>query len=164
MDQVLAYASEKATEYADSADLHSAPAQSNMLNLLLAPIKVYVSLFTALALPNYIPLFSSQTYPTRRSVGGEVARSLLRNRTKISKSENLEGVLQILKVLIKEGVQQPVGYPGLQSQRRGGETDETIEEQGWLARIIHLIQGPDNDTQLKVRMMLPKINDSVDNC
>lgn len=45
-------------------------------------------------------------------------------------------------------MQQPVGYPG--SQRRGGETDETIEEQGLLARLVHLIQAPDNDTQLKV--------------
>lgn len=47
-------------------------------------------------------------------------------------------------------MQQPSGYPGAQSQRRGGETEETIEEQGWLARIVHLVQGPDNDTQLKV--------------
>lgn len=51
-------------------------------------------------------------------------------------------------------MQQPVGYPGLQSQRRGGETDETIEEQGWLARLVHLIQAPDNETQLKVRIVL----------
>jgi vacuolar protein sorting-associated protein 35 len=108
-----------------------------------------VSLFTALALPNFVPLFSSQTYPTRRAVAGEVARSILKNQTKITTTENLEVVLQILKVLIREGMQQPVGYPGLQT-RRGGETDETIEEQGWLARIVHNIQGSDNDTQLKV--------------
>lgn len=151
VDQVLSYASNKAADYADSADLHSATAQSNMLNLLLAPVRSYVSLFTALALPSYLPLFSSQSYSTRRSVAGEVARSILRNKTKISTLENLDGVLQILRVLIKEGIQQPVGYPGLQSRQRGGETDETVEEQGWLARIIHLIQGPDNDIQLKVR-------------
>jgi vacuolar protein sorting-associated protein 35 len=154
VDQVLSYASEKSTEYADSADLHSSPTQQNLLKLLLAPIKSYVSLFTALALPNFVPLFSSQTYPTRRAVAGEVARSILKNQTKITTPENLEGVLQILRVLIKEGMQQPVGYPGLQTQRRGGETDETIEEQGWLARIVHYIQGPDNDTQLKVRSMI----------
>jgi len=53
-------------------------------------------------------------------------------------------------VLIKEGMQQPGGYPGVQSQRRGIETDETIEEQGWLARIVHLIYSPDNDTHSKL--------------
>ena len=134
----------------DSPDLHSAAAQSNMLNLLLAPIKTYFSLFTALALPHYIPLFSSQTYFTRRSVAGEVARTILRNKIRISTSEHLEGVLSLLKVLIEEGTQQPSGYPGLGSRQRGGETDETLEEQGWLARIVHLVQASDNDTQLQV--------------
>ena len=47
-------------------------------------------------------------------------------------------------------MQQPAGYPGVPSQRRGAETDETVIEQGWLARIVHLIQSPDNDTQLKL--------------
>lgn len=150
VDQILSYASEKTAEYADSADLHSAASQSNMLNLLLAPNKTYFSLFTALALPHYIPLFSSQTYATRRAVAGEVARSILRNRTIISSSEHLDGVLSILNVLIKEGLQQPSGYSGLQTRQRSGETDETIEEQGWLARIVHLIKASDNDTQFKV--------------
>ncbi len=125
-----------------------------MLNLLLAPVRTYFSLFTALALPNYIPLFSTQTYSTRRSVAGEIARSILRNRVRISNSEQLEGVLSLLKVLVKEGVQQPSGYPGLGTRQRGGETDETLEEQGWLARIVHLVHGPDNDIQLQVRCKL----------
>lgn len=134
----------------DSPDLHSAAAQSNMLNLLLAPIRTYFSPFTALTLPHYILLLSSQTYSTRRSVAGELARNLLRNRVKISTSDHLDGVLSVLKVLIKEGIQQPTGYPGLGTRQRGGETDETLEEQGWLARIVHLVQAPDNDTQLQV--------------
>ena len=69
----------------------------------------------------------------------------------ISTPENLEGILEILKVLVKEGMQQPAGYPSVQSQRKGLETEETIEEQGWLARIVHLINSPDNGTQLQVR-------------
>lgn len=150
MDQILSYANQKVPQYANSADLHSAATQSNILNLLLAPVKAYISLFTALALPNYTPLLHSQTYPTRRAVAGEIARSIMRNQTKISTVDNLNGVLEILRVLIKEGLQQSGGYPGVQSQRRGVETDETIEEQGWLARIVHLIQSPDNDTQFEL--------------
>ncbi|KAA6415629.1 MAG: vacuolar sorting-associated 35 [Lasallia pustulata] len=150
VDQVLSYANEKVAQFANSADLHSAPTQASILSLLLAPIKTYVSLFTALALPSYIPLLHAQTYPTRRAVAGEVARSILRNQTKITTPENLEGVLEILRVLVREGMQQAGGYPGVPSQRRGMETDETVEEQGWLARIVHLIQSPDNDTQFKL--------------
>jgi vacuolar protein sorting-associated protein 35 len=109
-----------------------------------------MSLFTALALPSFIPLLHSQPYPTRRAVAGEVARSLLRNLTPITSVDNLDSVLEILKVLIKEGIQQATGYPGGPIQRKAMETDETIEEQGWLAKIVHLIQGPDNNTQFKV--------------
>ncbi|EER44985.1 vacuolar sorting protein [Histoplasma capsulatum H143] len=150
VDQVLEYATKKTLEYAGTADLHSSAAQSNLLNLLLAPIRAYISIFTALSLPNYIPLFAAQPYSTRRAVAGEIARGISRNRTIISTSEHLDGVLQILRVLIKEGIQQPIGYPGAPQQRRSGETEETIEEQGWLARLVHFIQGPDNDTQLKL--------------
>jgi hypothetical protein len=74
----------------------------------------------------------------------------MRNKTHITSVENLESVLEILKVLIKEGIQQAQGYPGGPIQRRAQETEETIEEQGWLARIVHLIHGKDNDTQFKV--------------
>ncbi|KAB8338781.1 hypothetical protein FH972_021726 [Carpinus fangiana] len=148
LDQVLAYASEKTQQFTNSADLHSQQCQSNILNLLLSPIKTYASLFTALALPHFVPLLQSQTYPTRRALAGEIARSLLRNQTKISTEENLESVLEILKVLITEG-QTQTGYPGGPT-RRGQETDETIEEQGWLARIVHLIKSPNNETQLKL--------------
>jgi vacuolar protein sorting-associated protein 35 len=74
----------------------------------------------------------------------------MRNQTAIATVENLESVLEILKVLIREGIQQAQGYPGGPIQRRAQETEETIEEQGWLARIVHLIHGKDNDTQFKV--------------
>lgn len=149
VDQILDYSNKKCQQHANSADLHSRACQTNILNLLLAPINAYVSVFTALSLPQYIQLLHSQLYPTRRAVAGEVARNLQRNQTKISTLSNLEAVLEVLKVLIKEGTQQPAGYPGVQ-QRRGIETDDTIEEQGWLARIVHLIHSDDNDTQFKL--------------
>lgn len=152
VDQVFQYANKEVGRFANSADLHSQASQSNILSLLLAPVKTYFSLFTALAIPSFIPLLQAQTYPTRRSVAGEVARTLLRNETKITTPENLQGVLEILKVLIKEGMQQPAGYPGGPARQRGAiETDETVEEQAWLARLVHLVRGTDNNVQFKVR-------------
>ncbi|KAI9661111.1 MAG: Vacuolar protein sorting-associated protein 35 [Bathelium mastoideum] len=150
IDQVFSFANEKVAQFANSADLHSQASQSSLLNLILAPIRAYVSLFTALALSNFIPLMHSQTYPTRRAVAGEISKSILRNQTEISTPENLEGVLEILKVLVKEGTQQQSGYAGGPANRRAAETDETIEEQGWLARIVHLIKNPDNEIQFKL--------------
>ncbi|KAI9675833.1 MAG: Vacuolar protein sorting-associated protein 35 [Trizodia sp. TS-e1964] len=156
IDQILSYAHEKVTHHSNSTDLHSAASQTNILSLLLVPLKSYFSLFTALALPHYLILLHEQTYPTRRAIAGEVARTILKNQTKISTVENLEGILEILRVLIREGMQQPGGYPGVATQRRGLETDETLEEQGCLARTVHLIHSSDNDTQFKLLQVTRK--------
>lgn len=150
VDQVLQYATKEVARFTNSADLHSQASQSNLLSLLMAPVRAYFSLFTALALPNFVPLFHQQAYPTRRAVAGELARSLLRNETKIVTPENLDGVLSILSVLIKEGMQTPASYPGGPTRRGAVETEETVEEQGWLARIVHLIRAPDNTTQFQL--------------
>jgi vacuolar protein sorting-associated protein 35 len=157
VDQVLDYAHSKVKEHANSADLHSQPAQQSLLALLQSPLRRYVSIFTALSLPTYVPLFQSQTYPTRRAVAGEVARTLLKSQTLISTPAHLENVLEVLKVLIKEGSQPPAGYPGVvQPRARALETDETMEEQGWLARLVHLIHSDDNDTQFRLLQMARK--------
>lgn len=150
VDQVLQYATKEVARFTNSADLHSQASQSNLLSLLMAPVRAYHSLFTALALPNFVPLFHQQAYPTRRAVAGELARSLLRNETKIVTPENLDGVLSILSVLIKEGMQTPNSYPGGPMRRGAVETEETVEEQGWLARIVHLIRASDNSTQFQL--------------
>lgn len=155
VNQILDYATIKVRENANNADLHSPPAQQSLLALLQAPLNRYLSIFTALSLPTYVPLFQSQSYPTRRAVAGEVARTLLRDQTRISTPSQMENVLEVLKVLIKEGSQTQSNYPGV-AQRRAVETDETMEEQGWLARIVHLINGEDNDTQFRLLQMTRK--------
>lgn len=145
VDQVFLYATKEVSRFQNSADLHSAPAQASLLQLLLGPVKTYYSLFTALALPNFVPLYQAQTYPTRRAVAGEVARSLLRNETKIATPEQLQGVLSILSVLISEGQSNSSTGPG--ARRSAPETPELLEEQGWLARLVHLLRSPTNTGQ-----------------
>ncbi|RFU74222.1 vacuolar sorting-associated vps35 [Trichoderma arundinaceum] len=154
VDQILAYATAKTKENINNADLHSAQAQQSLLALLQAPLNRYASIFTALSLPTYVPLFQAQSYPTRRAVAGGIIRGLLKDQIKISKTEQLEHVLDVLSVLIKEGTQAPQ-YPGA-TQRRAVETDETLEEQGWLARMVHLLQGDSNDTQFKLLQLTRK--------
>ncbi|EME41680.1 hypothetical protein DOTSEDRAFT_73917 [Dothistroma septosporum NZE10] len=150
VDQVLHYATTEVARFQNSADLHSQQAQQSLLALLHAPVKAYFSLFTALALPSFVPLFQQQPYPTRRAVAGETARNILRNETKITTQAHLHGVLSILSVLIQEGMQTSSGYAAGAAKRNAIETEETVEEQGWLARIVHLIKGPDNVTQFKL--------------
>ena len=151
---MLAYSNEKVSQNANSADLHLQVTQSNILKLILAPIRAYNSLFEALALPSLIPLLQAQPYPTRRSGANEIIRIIFRKQIIISTVEDLELLLTVLKVMIKEGMHQPQSYPGGPIQRRGVETDETVEEQGWLARLVHVVQNDDDDHQLQVGQAL----------
>ena len=148
------YTHSKVSELSTSADLHSTACQQNLLNLLLAPVKSYASLFTALTLPNYLPLLHSQSYPTRRSVAGTVVQNIIKNRTLITTPEHAESVFDLIRVLIREGAQQPTHVTTAPTTRRtnarDSETDETLEEQGWLARLVHLLYSPNNDTQFKI--------------
>lgn len=155
VDQILSYATIKTRENINNADLHSAPAQQSLLALLQAPLDRYVSIFTALSLPTYVSLFQAQSYPTRRAVAGGIIRTLLKDRTKISQVDQMEHVLNIMAVLIKEGSQNGQGYTG-NAPRRNIETDETLQEQGWLARLVHLVDSETNDTQFKLLQMVRK--------
>ena len=125
----------------DSPDLHSPATQNYFLSLLLAPISSYSNLLTILALPNYLKLLHAQTYATRRSVAAAVCHSILNSDTIVSTPEDVEGVLSLVRVLIKEGIQTS-SMPG--SNQRSSESEETIEEQGWLARLVHLFTNKDS--------------------
>ncbi|KAK6508460.1 Vacuolar protein sorting-associated protein 35 [Arthrobotrys conoides] len=151
VDQVLEYTHQKVKELSSSADLHLLATQQNILGVLLAPLGSYVSLFTVLALPNYIPLLHAQSYQTRRAVASSVIKTILSSSVKVATEEHVQGVLNLVQVLIKESAPQQAIYPGTQ-QRRLRETDseEVVEEQGWLARLVHVIQSEDNDVQYKL--------------
>ncbi|EWC47353.1 hypothetical protein DRE_00321 [Drechslerella stenobrocha 248] len=151
VDQVLQYTLEKVQELSNSTDLHVLATQQNILGILLAPLNSYVSLFTVLALPNYVPLLHAQSYQTRRAVASSVIKTVLSNSIKISTEEHVQGVLNLVQVLIKESAPQQAVYPGTQPRRlRETDSDEVVEEQGWLARLVHVIHSDDNDVQYKL--------------
>jgi vacuolar protein sorting-associated protein 35 len=149
VDKVLSYAKDKTAEFVNSPDLHSPATQNHFLALLLAPISSYSNLLTILALPNYLKLLHAQTYATRRAVAAAVSHSILNNNTTISSPEDVEGVLSLIRVLIKEGGQSSPMVSG--PNQRSVETEDTAEEQGWLARMVHLFtnkESPETDFQI----------------
>lgn len=141
--------------FVNSPDLHSPECQKSLLALLTAPSATYRSLYITLALPSFLPLLRSQSHAIRRAVAGEFVRAFLRKETRITTPSELEGVLEVIKVMIKEGSQQPAGYTGGPARRlMAAETDETIEEQGWLARLVHLLRAKDTNVQFKLLQMM----------
>ncbi|KAL7414412.1 vacuolar protein sorting-associated protein 35 [Mrakia frigida] len=167
VDQVLAFAKEKVQEFAESPDLHTPATTANLLSLLLSPINSYTTVLTLLALPSYIPLLNSQPFSTRRSIAHAIVSSVLKNETLIDSPEDVSGVLGMCSVLIKDQKDPSGGSVGGGSGaggsgsygvggRRGGsgggvyDAEEMAEEQGWVARMVHLFRSDDLEVQFQL--------------
>jgi vacuolar protein sorting-associated protein 35 len=128
--------------------------------LLVAPINSYQSVLTLLAIPNYVPLLTQQLFSTRRSIAHSIVSSVLKNETIVETPEDVDGVLELCHVLIKDQTDSGVGIgsSGPQSApkdiRRVGayhvEREELAEEQGWVARMVHLFRAESLQVQFEV--------------
>ncbi|KAF8955537.1 Vacuolar protein sorting-associated protein 35 [Entomortierella lignicola] len=155
-DQVLGFAKEKTAEYSESPELQHKDTVSNLQNLLMAPINHYPSILTLLELPHFNGLLSLQPYQTRRAIAHAVVASILKNDTIISTPEDVNGILEICAVMIrdqKDGGHNSSPFRNTRNNRNDSgsvDPEEFAEEQGKLARIIHLFRSEDADTQAAI--------------
>ncbi|KAI8140334.1 vacuolar protein sorting-associated protein 35 [Fennellomyces sp. T-0311] len=153
VDQILLYAKDKVIEYSDSADLHSKVTEANLLSLLLSPINSYTSVLTLLALSNYQSLLAVRPYNTRRAVAHAMISSILKNQTIISSPEDVHDILELCDVLLRDQKDAPVGAVptspmyGVRGRTMSLEQEEFAEEQGWMAKLVHLFRSDNDDTQ-----------------
>lgn len=144
-----------------SPDLHAQQTTSNLQALLVAPINSYQSVLTLLAIPNYVPLLTRQLFSTRRSIAHSIISSVLKNETIIETPEDVDGVLELCHVLIKDQSDFASNQNTSNGQqthirevRRHGpyfvEREEMAEEQGWVARMVHLFRAESLDIQFEV--------------
>jgi vacuolar protein sorting-associated protein 35 len=131
-----------------SPDLHSPQTTANLLALLVAPITSYLSVLTLLAIPSYTPLLSSQPYSTRMAIGQAVVSSVLKNNTLIETSEDVSGVLGLCAVLVRD--QKDSTAASGPRGRQAIDYREMAEEQGWVARMVHLFKSEDLAVQFEV--------------
>lgn len=125
---------------------------NNLASLLIAPINSYQSVLTLLALPRYGHLLVLQPFATRRSLAHAIIASILKNETIIETPEDVRGVLELCQVLIRDQLDT---IPGKQTQaaRRPAyiaDREEMAEEQGWVARMVHLFRTDPLDVQFEV--------------
>jgi len=135
-----------------SPDLLIPATTANLLSLLLAPINSYQSVLTLLALPSYATLLQLQAFSTRRSIAHAIVSSVLKNETVIDTPEDVAGVLQLCHVLVKT---QPDAVPSplakqMGAGRVGMDVEEMGEEQGWVARMVHLFRAEDLGVQFEL--------------
>ncbi|KAF8185072.1 vacuolar protein sorting-associated protein 35 [Mycena galopus ATCC 62051] len=161
VDQVLGFAADKIKEYSESPDLHAQQTTSNLAALLVAPINSYQSVLTLLAIPNYAPLLTKQLFSTRRSIAHSIISSVLKNETVVETPDDVDGVLELCHVLIKDQSDAAAGgpaingtHPNMKDMRRHGpysvEREEMAEEQGWVARMVHLFRADSLDVQFEL--------------
>ncbi|KAL7424760.1 retromer complex subunit Vps35 [Cryptotrichosporon argae] len=144
VDQIFSFAHAKIQDYQQSPDLHSPQTTSNLLALLLAPIQSYSSVLTLLAIPSYTPLLAAQPYSSRAAIGHAVVSSVLKNGTLIETTDDVAGVLGLCAVLVRDEQQPPGG------RRPPVDLREMAEEQGWVARMVHLFRSEDAATQFEL--------------
>lgn len=139
--------------------MHSPQTTTNLAALLIAPINSYQSVLTLLAIPRYAPLLQQQPFSTRRSLSHAVISSVLKNETVVETPEDVNGVLDLCHVLVKDQTDSSLGT-GIGSQhslkdgRRMGpyhlDREDLAEEQGWVARMVHLFKAESLDVQFEV--------------
>lgn len=168
VDQVLSFAADKIHEFRDNSDLHAQQTTSNLAALLVAPINSYQSVLTLLAIPNYAPLLTRQLFSTRRSIAHSIVSSVLKNETIVEAPEDVDGVLELCHVLIKDQSDSSAAAGGIvhatqmhmKDMRRQSpyalEREEMAEEQGWVARMVHLFRAESLDVQFELLQIARK--------
>jgi len=153
-----------------SPDLYHPSTVQNLLSLLVAPTQAYPTPLTLLSLPTYTQILHAQPYLTRRAIGHAIVSAILKKETVISTTEEVKGVLDLCHVLVRDQKDANIGMPSNQFGRpqqqqmnRGNmmrnnstrgqayDYEEMAEEQGWVARLVHLFRNDDDDIQFKVR-------------
>lgn len=150
-------------------ELHSAQTTSNLQSLLLAPINSYQSALTLLALPRYNALLTLQNFSTRRAIAHAIITSIIKNETALESPEDVAGILEMAHVLVRDQRDLGAGLGSRSSQNMpttpynaimgrpmgpgGLDLEEQAEEQGWVARMVHLFKADTLDTQFEVRVL-----------
>ncbi|KAJ2636015.1 retromer complex subunit Vps35 [Coemansia sp. RSA 1286] len=175
VDNVLAFvrALPRARELAHSA--HSPATSNQLLSLLLGPLRAYANPLKVLELTNYGPLLESQTERTRKSVAVALLTAVLQRNTIMTTKEEVSGIAGLCASLINKpsSLQQGAmgdasGASGSSSNPRSSgyygsgaaaeqtysgtplDEEDLAEEQGLLARLVHLVRGPDVVSQLSL--------------
>ncbi|RKP33958.1 vacuolar protein sorting-associated protein 35, partial [Dimargaris cristalligena] len=170
IDQVLEFIAEKAEQAKLSPDLHAPSTINNLLALMQEPIRAYPSALHLLRLRHYGTLLEALTFSTRRAVARVIVEKIIQNETYIRSRLDAAGILGYCQVLIKSPKTHsgpsvahrapPAGAsPRFTDKRSGGRIpssgllndEDYAEDQGLLARLIHLFSIPeDSDEQLQL--------------
>jgi vacuolar protein sorting-associated protein 35 len=85
------------------------------------------------------------------AIGQAVVSSVLKNNTLIETSEDVSGVLGLCAVLVRD--QKDSTSASGPRGRQAIDYREMAEEQGWVARMVHLFKSDDLAVQFEVSLL-----------
>jgi len=147
VDQVLGFANSKIQEAMEGEQGMPIIPQSHFQPLLVAPINAYVSALTVLAIPNYYMLWAQQQPLAQRAIAQAIVHSILRRETVIGTPEEAHGILEFCTSLVKDKG-EIMATNATTSNGHVAMVDELAEQQGMLARLVHLFRSDDLNMQL----------------
>lgn len=118
-------------------------------------------MLTLLAIPHYVPLLTQQLFSTRRAIAHSIITSVIRNETVIETPEDVNGVLELCHVLIKDQTDGLLPSAPKDPRRQGSyrvDREELAEEQGLVARMVHLLRAESLSVQFEVRFRVRSID------
>ncbi|KAJ8710558.1 hypothetical protein PYW08_009073 [Mythimna loreyi] len=130
------------------ADIHQASGKTHLehntavfkelMKILKLPADHYKNILTLIKLQNYAPLIKHLNHPGRIMIAVHLINDVLETDCLISTPEDVESVLAMLDVLVKDQPDQPTAEP---------DVEDFMEEQGLLARLIHHFKSDSADRQ-----------------
>lgn len=131
-----------------SPGTHSAATANQLLALLLGPLRAYASPLKILALQNYAELLEAQTERTRRSVSVALLTAILQREAIMKTPDEVTGITRLCAALINR-LPDRNGFAG-DDDYDEMDDEELSEEQGLLARLVHLAHADDAGMQLEL--------------
>lgn len=116
---------------------HNTPVFKELMKILKLPADHYKNILTLIKLQNYAPLINRLNQVGRMMIAVHLINDVLESDTTVSTPEDVEAVLSMLEVLVKE---QPDGAVDT-------DNEDFVEEQGLLARLIHHFKSDSADQQ-----------------
>ncbi|CAH0696422.1 unnamed protein product [Spodoptera exigua] len=130
------------------ADIHQASGKTHLehntavfkelMKILKLPADHYKNILTLIKLQNYAPLIRHLNHPGRIMIAVHLINDVLETDCLISTPEDVESVLSMLDVLVRDQPDQPTAEP---------DVEDFMEEQGLLARLIHHFKSESADRQ-----------------
>ncbi|XP_063542609.1 vacuolar protein sorting-associated protein 35 [Cydia strobilella] len=113
------------------------PVFKELMKILKLPGEQYKDVLTLTKLQHYRPLIAHLPHSGRTTLAAHLASLLIDAGTVVSTPEDVESVLSMLDVLVRDQPDQPANP----------DPDDFAEEQWLLARLIHQFKSPSADQQ-----------------